>query len=297
MIFLFSGDNSFEVEQRVRKLIAGFDGDVEKNDGSELTLEQLPDLLAGVTLFSAKRLIIIKNASENKPLWTTLSEWLEKGVDNEVIFIESHIDKRTKTYKWLEKHATVFTAQALQAHEALQWLETEARRRGVELAREVAQYIIEYVGTDQWRLSSELEKLQLSEKRPTRELVRELIEPTPQATAFELLDAAFNGRREEMQQLLGELSEREDPYQFFGLLASQVYALIVVASSHSRAPQVIAKDTGLHPYVVQKMTSVAKRLSVQKVQHLIDSMASLDEGLKSRSAEPWVQIRVMLQTI
>jgi len=103
MVYLLTGENTFEIERQLKKLVAGYDGDVERIDGEELSIDRLPDLLSGITLFSSQRLVVIKSASGNKSLWATLSEWLEKGVDNDLVLVETHPDKRTKTYKWLEK--------------------------------------------------------------------------------------------------------------------------------------------------------------------------------------------------
>ena len=92
MIYLLTGENTFELERRLKELVAGFDGDIERVDGEGLQNEQLPDLLSGVTLFSSKRLVVIKNASSNKSLWAVLGEWLEKEVGNDLVFVESYPD-------------------------------------------------------------------------------------------------------------------------------------------------------------------------------------------------------------
>lgn len=294
MIYLFFGENSFEVEQRVKALVAGFDGDVEKFDSEELAPENLPDLLAGVTLFSTKRLVIIKNASQNKALWAAFGEWFEKGVENDVVLVESSLDKRTKTYKWLEKNAKVQGSQELKAFEAVKWLQATF---GAELDRVVAEFLVEYVGTDQWRLEHEVEKLKLSGKKPTRELIEAIVEPTPQATAFELLDAAFQGRAEDLERIYEVVSRQEEAQKFFGLIASQVYALAVAVHMSGKPSSQVTKETGLHPFVLQKTTSLARQMSKKQLQELVERLTELDANLKSRGVDAWVQIRSFLNSL
>lgn len=297
MIYLLTGENTFESERRLGELVAGFEGDVERVDGSELTPDQLPDLLAGVTLFSTDRLVVIKNASSNKPVWTALGEWFEKGVDNSVVLVERMADKRTKTYKWLEKHAEVVTTKDLQPFEAVKWVEAEAKQRKLELTPDTARFFVDYVGADQWRLSAELDKLALAGKLVDKELIRELVEPTPQATSFELLDAAFAGRRGDVEQLLQTVAREEDPYMFFGLLAGQVYALALAKTAGGKSLDAVAKEAGIHPFVLKKVGGLARGLSVTEVKKIVKQLAELDVNLKSRSVEPWVQIQVFLLSL
>ncbi len=296
MIHFLTGENTYEVDQRLKKLTAAFVGDVERYDGSELTLEQLPDLFMGATLFSDARLIVIKNVSDNKPVWNVLAEWLEKGSANDLVLVEKAPDKRTKTYKWLEKHATMTQNKELPAHEASVWVSGEAKRRGMELPRGVAQFLVDYVGADQWRLQAEVEKLALAGKPLSNELIRDVVEPTPQATVFELLDTAFGRRHEQFEKIFSQVSRSEDPYMFFGLLAGQIYALAVAAYADVPLDQA-AKQTGVHPFVLRKLAPLARSRSKTELADLVERLAELDANLKSRAVEPWVQIRSFLTTL
>lgn len=297
MIYLFSGENSFEVESRARALAESFDGEVEKIDGSELTVEQLPDLLVGATLFSSKRLVIIKNASSNRAVWTALGEWLEKGTENDIALVETNPDKRTKTYKWLLKNAKSYVAKYLQEHEAVSWVIDQAKRLQIDMPRPVAQFFVEYIGADQWRLNSELQKIKLSGQTPSEELVRRIVEPTPQATSFELLDAAFRGQPEVMQKIFDDVSRREDPYMFFGLLAGQCYAVALMQTAGGKRPEDIAKASGVHPFVLKKCSSLAAGMTKGQLKSLVERLAELDANIKSRPVDPWTQIYSFLKSI
>lgn len=296
MIHLLTGENTYEIEQQLKKLVTEFDGDVERVDGSELTLEALPDLLAGVTLFSSRRLVVVKNASQNKPLWTTLGEWLEKGIDNDLVLVEPKPDKRTRTYKLLEKQAEVFAAKELQPYEAVQWL-LQQFPKGQTFRKELAEFLVEYVGTDQWRLESELNKLVLAGQPVTKELIQELVEPTPQATSFELLDAAFRGHTAEMNRLFETVSQGEDPYMFFGLVAGQIYALALIKTGTGKRPDEIAQDAGIHPFVVKKVSNLAQDISKNELNVLVARLAELDANMKSRSVPPWTQVYSFLRSL
>jgi len=104
MITLLSGDNTFEIEQELVAIVRDFDGIAERIDGAELELRQLPDLMMGGTLFADKRLIVIKNLSENKAVWPYFGDWIARISDDiSIVLVESRPDKRTTTYKELKK--------------------------------------------------------------------------------------------------------------------------------------------------------------------------------------------------
>lgn len=297
MIYLISGENTFETEQQVDKLVASFEGEVEKVDGDEISAEQLPDLLAGVTLFSLSRMVVIKNASHNKSVWSALGEWLEKSVENDIVLVETKPDKRTKTYKWLDKHADKRVFGELRSYEAERWLTGEVSRRKLDMPPESVKYMVDYVGVDQWRLASELDKLSLSGKPVNKELIDEIVEPTPQATSFELVDAAFRKKTELMNRIFETVSRQEDPYMFFGLIASQVHAIALMKNADGKSIYVVAKESGANAYVLEKVEGLATMMSNRQIKAIVSRLAELDANIKSRGVDPWVQIRSFLNSL
>lgn len=298
MIILLTGPNSYAITQRVKQLTDEFEGEAERFDAAELDIKDLPDLFTGATLFTSKRLVVIKGISDNKQLWGELERWIEQVPDETtVILIDPSPDKRTKTYKLLQKHATVEEYKEATEADLRSWVQQVARAQGMELAPDVIRFFLAYVGHDQWRLSGELDKLILAGKPVTQDLIREISEPYPEASAFELLDSAFAGRTERVEELLDLLSQREDPYQFFGLLSSQVMALLALVSAGSRTPADIARDLGLHPFVVSKLAPVARKLGKGRITSLVDQLAHCDTRIKTTGVDPWYQVRLTLLSI
>lgn len=297
MVYLIFGENSYEADQQLSRIVAGFSGEVARFDGSELTIEQLPDLLMGQTLFSSSRLIVLKYVAENRPVWSVLSEWLDRSGEVDLVLIETKPDKRSKTFKWLQKNAKLIECREIKPFEAVNWLKTYAQEKNITIPNDIATFMVDYIGVDQWRLANELAKIHLSGQTLTKDLVRELTEPTPQATTFELLDAAFTRNTDLLIQKLTIASRNEDPYMFFGLLASQIYALALMQSRGGRRADEVAKSSGVHPYVLQKMSSIAQGVGTADLEKIITGLAELDDNLKSRSVDPWVQIKSFLLRI
>lgn len=303
MITLLTGENDFEIRAALKRRIAEFrethsEDAVTIADATSLGRDELPQLLLGANLFAPERLIVIDDASAQKIVWDKLADYLrEVGDTTDVVLIAPSADKRTRTYKWLQKNATIQQFVSFQGPALEKWVAVEAKKKGMDMMPNVARFIIEYAGDDQRQLTHDLEKLALSGKQVTVELVRELLIPNPQASAFELLDAALNKQPARVGELLGGMRAGEDPYRFFGLLSNQIFAVMVVAAAGQRSPDQIAKDSGLHPYVIKKTVPLARRLSVGERTRLAEVAATTDMQLKSSGAEPWVLITAALKNI
>lgn len=300
MIQLLTGENSYEVRARRNRVIAEFreahgDDAVSLVDGTTITRDELPQLLQGVNLFAPERLVVIDDANAQKEVWEALETYLASASD--VLLVTTTVDKRTRTYKWLQKNAEIHTLQLFQGLPLERWVVEAVRAKGVEIAPQVVRYIIEYTGGDQWQLRNDIEKLSLSSKPVTLELVRELLIPNPASSAFDLLDAALAGDASRVNGLLEGVRSHEDPYRFFGLLSNQIFAILVIAAAGNRPAETIAKDSGLHPFVVRKTQSLARALSASERRRLAEIIATTDMQLKSSGTEPWLLITAALKSI
>jgi len=303
MITLLTGENTYQNRLVRVQTIAKFREShtldaVTVVDGTVLSKDDLPQLLMGTNLFAPERYIVIDDAHAQKIIWEALGEYLSQVSDTtDVLLVAAGADKRTKTYKWLQKHADVRESKALDERALANWLQAESRTVGASLTPELARYIVEYVGFDQERLKHDIEKLRLSGQLLTRELIRDVLIPSPQASAFELLDATMSGDNEVVERLLEGVRMHEDPYRFFGLLANQAYALMIVASAGTRPADEVARASGLHPFVVRKMGSVARRVNATKRNQLVEVVAQLDVQMKSSGVDPWTLITAALKNI
>ncbi len=298
MITVLTGENTFAIRHTYRRLVKEFSGEVERLDGTAFDLTQLPDIFAGSTLFSEQRMVVISDASLNKPLWSALEQWIGKvPEETHIVFIESHIDKRTKTYKLLVKQASIIEHELPDDASLLFWLQSKAREHEVDMPTDIARYLVQYVGKDQWRLMGELEKLILADRQIDRALIQEIAEPYPEASAFELLDSAFAGKFDRAEELLALLAEREDPYRFLGLLSSQVIALLALCGAGQRRPDEVARDIGLHPYAVRRLSPIASRLGRSRATRLLGALADCDYRIKTSAVDPWQQLKKVILTI
>ena len=290
MITLLIGENNFEVTRAIQTLVADFEGVAEKIDGSELETRQLPDLLAGATLFADKRLVIIKNLSDNKSMWTNFVDFIPRVSDDiHLVIVEPKPDKRTKTYKDLQKVAQIQEFKVWGERDdriAEEWVVKEAGSLGFELDKKSAQALVRQLGVDQWQLYRALEKLSVVDT-VTPDVIADIIEANPTENVFYLFDAALKGNGAKVRQMVATLQLAEDPYRLFGLLSGQVFQLVALVVGEKPSNE-IAKDIGVHPYALSQLAPHAKSLNKAKVKKIVDAFAEADADMKTLGIEPWI---------
>lgn len=292
MITVLTGDNSFELEQALQGVVTAFDGEVERIDGSVLELKQLPDVLMGGTLFAARRSVIVKGLSDNKQLWPVLSDWLPRVSDDvHLMLVEPKPDKRTKTFKDLQKVADVRNFPVWtdrDKSQAEQWVGEEASRQGITLDRSLARFLVDRVGLDQWQLYYALQKLSTFPE-VTEAVIREHIDAQPSENVFNLFEAALRGDTRTVSQMIRTLELTEDPYRLFGLLSGQAFQFAALAVTDKPTAEV-AKDISAHPYALGKLATRATRVGRNGARKVIAAFTEADTGMKTSSGEPWLLI-------
>lgn len=295
MITLLTGENSYEIEQALRGLAVEFSGDMEKFDGAELELTRLPDLLMGMSLFSEQRLVVIRGLSANKQVWDALPDWLERISDDiHLVVVEAKPDKRTKTYKALQKAAAVREFKLWTDRDerrAEQWVGEQANARNVKLSPTAARLLVSRIGVDQWQLANTLDTLSVYDEI-TEDRIRDTTEARPHENVFALFETALKGDRARVQAMVQALSLSEDPYQLFGLLSGQAFQLAALAAA--REDDDVAKDFGVHPFVLSKLRPYAAKQGVKGSRQIVRAFSKADELMKTSSTEPWLAIEQAL---
>jgi DNA polymerase III delta subunit len=76
---------------------------------------------------------------------------------------------------------------------------------------------------------------------------------------------------------------------------SQIFQLAAVMMADKSDN--VAKDFGIHPYVVSKLTNVARELGKNKVAKIVSIFTELDDDMKISRAEPWLLVERALMKV
>lgn len=301
MIQILTGNNSFLIRSRLVEIKSKFsekygnDG-IEEYQAENIPNEQLAPLLTSSSLFSANRLIIIKNLSENKVLSEIFAELIDKvPQETSLVLIEANLDKRTAYYKSLKKQKGFEELKELSENELVKWINKKVESLEAKIDSQAVNYLLHTVGSNQESLNNELEKLAAYDKIISKDTIDYLVEPTSQDLVFQLLEAILSRKTKKAFDILGKMeNNHSDVFQIVNLLIWQVHTLSIVASAGDASNSDIAKNAKLNPYVIQKTRRLSVNLSKDKLVQIIEQVAKLDINIKSTSADPW---RLIEQTI
>ncbi len=295
MIHLLYGDNEFEKQAALVSLVG--DADVVRYDGEELTLADMQEITIGQTLFTQSSVYVISKLSENSDIWPQLPD-MQFDDDKTIILVESKLDKRTKTYKWLQKTAKTQEFLPLsdrQKPQLISWCEAQARERGYKLTRMQIGTLIDRLGFDQLRLSNFLDQLALV-KEVTDELIDQLVPLARSENVFDLFVAALSKDYETVHNIISYLESEsgvDGAYQTMGLLASQatnVTALVLAGGDN----KTVAADLSVNPYVLQRLSSSARTIDIEHLRQINDALFQADLQMKTTGVNPWLLIETAL---
>ena len=295
MIYLLHGNNEFEKRAALAALVG--DADVMRRDGEALTLADIQEITIGQTLFTQSSVYVISRLSENPDIWPRLPEILFDD-DNTIILVESKLDKRTKTYKWLQKTAKTQEFVPLsdrQKPQLISWCEVQARERGYRLTRTQIGTLVDRLGFDQLRLSNFLDQLALTEKI-TDELINDLVPLARSENVFDLFVAALSKDYETVHNIISYLESEsgvDGAYQTMGLLASQAtnMAALVLAGGDNKT---VAADLSVNPYILQRLSSSARTVDIEHLRRINDALFQADLQMKTTGVNPWLLIETAL---
>lgn len=299
MITLLTGENSFGLDRELRRIVAGFDGEVERIDGSELEPSALADLLTGLSLFASKRLIVIKHLSNNKVIWPVFDEWLERVSDDvHLVLVEPKPDKRTRSYKALQKQASLQEFKPWGERDtgvAEKWATAEAKQMGMVLDAKLARLLVQRTGVDQWRLYHALEKL-AALGTVNEQVIDEIVEPNATENVFQLFETALKGDSKKVHAMITTLRQSTEAQPTLGLLNSQALQLVALAAT-DQSSEAVARDIGAHPFVMKKLAPYARKRGLSGVKEIIEVLAQADVDMKSLGADPWLLVERALLKI
>lgn len=285
MIHFLYGENSYERDQRLQDILTGVDA-AEVFDGETLTVVDLPMIFMGQSLFSTTRTIVVKQASKSVAVWGKLEEYIDNIPEaTTILFVETKPDKRTKTFKLLQRAATVETFDLPKnTQEAIRSAKKISESQGLNLAPMTLRFIVERTGYDPMDIHHALEKVALL-GAVDQESLADILEDSSETKIFALFQDALARRPRSVHDTINKILASENPHQVFGFLTSQVFQLAAI--SIADPTRTVAKDFGVHPFVIEKLQQAARSIGRAELRTIVAMLVDTDTQLKTTTTDPW----------
>jgi DNA polymerase-3 subunit delta len=300
MLFLFHGNDAY----RLKEAVAAFALRHRDEHGSAALVvdlatdgdfDRLEEAIATPSFFAERRLIIARNPLTVEDTAKRLERCgAATSEDVDVVLVEATATKLaagpTKALAKLEGIAHRTTAcQPFTGAQAIQWVRDFCRSRDRTLEDGAAQELVRRIDGDGWALANELEKLcAYADTAITVEAVRALVAQPQSVDQWELSNAlAGRDKRGSVAALWRKVREGTPEPLLVGAVASAVRTLVMVRDLADRGQPatVIAKTTGLHPFVVSKNLAGARAYTPATLVSAHRALAVLDRQAKTGQAD------------
>lgn len=291
-VYLFFGEDTYSSNQKVKfwkeQFIKkyGEESNIEVIDGKSLVPSKFITNLETLPFLSDKRMVIVKDclSKANRDEQKIISDAIEKAPDFcVVVFHETeNPDKVGSLYKRIKKVGKVeeFTPQT--PAQLAGWIQRKSKTIDISTAN----YLALHCGNELWRISTELEKLEVfANGSPIiKKMIDEFVTPSLSASIFKLTDSISARKPNESLKTLETLKETgEELTRVFFMIVRHFRILIQVQemASKNENQHSITKKLKQHPFVIQKTLQQSKNFTAEKLEAIYEKLLEIDVKFKT----------------
>ncbi|MFA5954822.1 MAG: DNA polymerase III subunit delta [Patescibacteria group bacterium] len=294
MVFLITGPDSYRARKKLASLRDKFYTEVDSSglssstiDGSTLEVADVRHHLSTGSLIARRRLLIIENLFSQKKLavFDAVEEAISQQVKdgNVIIFYEEDEPKtKHKLLAWLRRHAYCQSFPKMGHAELQRFVKEEFNNRERQIVPAAVDDLLRRVGDDPWALSNAIQKIDAYLPRAAAvdtATVMQLSVPSVDDNIFGLVEAITSG---DLAAALPRLSEQLDnglaPELLITLLEQQLRIIFLLTDSSPTNKKALF---GVHPYVIKKLTNVARAADPLHTKEAYTALADVDLAIKT----------------
>jgi len=239
--------------------------------------------ITDVRITAAGRLDTIKEEHE-----AMLSAYLaDPSESSVVIFVADELNGVRKMSKLLKAKSVAVEFGTLKETELLEWARGSIQEAGASADERVVQQIVDLVGDDVRRLTTEIEKLAtaaLPDTIITAELVASLVAHSRELPNFDLTDHLVAGRgRQAIQVLKKILDDGAEPLALLGLISYNFRRLLMAKEMMSRGSdrREVANILKLRYSDQESFLAAARRADLARLTSIIRRLPETDLAIKT----------------
>ena len=294
MLILLFGEDTYRSKSKLKEIVEHYKethqgGMSFKNfNASEIDYQDFKDQFRQASMFTEKKLAEVRGAFQEKDFRKHFlkdkKQW-QKSEDTIVLF-EEKVKKSDALFKFIKKNCEWEQFELLEGKELKDWTTKQFSEYEVEVSKEALSKLIEFVGSDLWRLSNEVEKLANYKKggQVSPEDVKLLVKPDLETDIFDTIDAfALKNNQKSLSLIQEHLDQGDSPLYILGMINYQLRNLLIVKNLYQQGkpPSAIKKETDLHSYVVKKTLDQSKKFSLQEIKKIYHQLLEVDLNIKT----------------
>lgn len=313
MIYFLFGKDTYRLRQKMNGIIEEYKK-VHKN-GLSLKLVDLSkkednicDLrndMRQASMFKEKKMVVIGNAFLDNDIEKKVLDEI-KNINNSddlfLFFQEGEVKKSYPLFKFLDRNGKCQNFQELSGIKLKNWAENQITKYGGKISQFALSKLLLYAGNDLWRLDNEIKKL-VSFKNKGQigiEDIDLLVRSKIETDIFKTIDAISQKDKKTALSLLHKhLDKGDSPLYLLSMVNYQFRNLVAIKDLVKKGVpySMIAKRSGLHPYVVRKNSYPLERFSMDELKKIYQKIFQADLDIKTGKTDPEVALDLLISEI
>jgi DNA polymerase-3 subunit delta len=299
MIYLIFGEDTFRANKKLKEIVEKYRKIYQSGlnlrilDLSEKNYENFKEEVDFLPMFSERKLLILKNASQNQEFKEKFLKEIERFEKSKelIFFFEDGSIKNDSFFEKIKKHGKFQEFKLLDRTRLKIWIKQEFEKSGAKIEEKAIEKLIFLVGNDLWRMSEEIKKLVVfkKEKKVEEKDIEILISPKPEIDVFKTIDAiSARDKKLAFKSLHSHLKRGEKPVVLFSIIKYQFRNLIQVKDLIEKGEKIsqIKNKLGLHPFVFEKILRISQKFKFEELKRIYQKIFNFDLAIKTGKIEP-----------
>ena len=267
--------------------------------GKDTSVEEIINTAKRFPMMSNLQVVIVKEAQELKNI-NELQHYIANPQKSTVLVINykyKTLDKRTKLFKLIDKHAVVFNSPKIPDHKIPAWITKYIDSKDKKITSDASVLLTEYLGNDLNKIAHELEKLFLTlpekEQTITPNHIEKNIGISKDYNAFELNKALADKDILKANRIIKHFGKNPNEHPMPLIIGSMYYFFSKVLGYHflkekdKKNKYTAASVLKLSPKILWQYQNAAKKYNKNKLAKIISYLREYDtksKGLNNTSA-------------
>lgn len=307
LVFIY-GPDTLRSRRRLEEIIQTQAASIEVRvfDCENMEIQSIQVELSSQDLFHTSKILVLKDAIQNKELSEQLFELRDilKKTEHTIIFFEGgKADSKNSLVKFLKRSAETEEFENLKGQELRNWILSEFAVFSTQPTPELVGILAQELGDNLWECRNEIAKVAAfvaQTKKAGKEDLAQLRQSKLFVEIFPTIDAiAARNKKRSLELVLRHLEQGDPPLRLLSMIAYQFRNILVVKDLEARKISygLIAKQSGLHPFVVRKCSSLGRVFKREELRGIHEKIFQTDLSMKTGKAEAETALQSFLLSL
>ncbi len=310
MIYFLFGPDTYRSRQKLKEIIKEYKKRHQsglnfiKISFDEKEFNDFKRAVETVSMFDEKKLIVLEEVFQRPEYFQKeLLNYLEKKkIENDkdciAIFRTKEVKSENKLFQFLKKKAKIQEFKLLEGYQLKNWLKNYVEKQNGCIENQAVEKLVDYISSDLWRMSNELDKLIAFNKRKIKaQDIEQLVKPKIDINIFNIIDSLGQKNKKQALKLVHNYFEKgESEIYLLNRFIYQFRNLIKIRDLLDRGTPFysLAKKSGLHSFIVKKTAHQVENFDFEDLKKIYRKLLATDLDIKTGKIDSKTALEIFI---